>query len=77
MDKDNTETEVEQISSIISSLKPAFAGSDIDQETLHKLEQLWIKKLKLLEEEEDLNQQDDDKEEDLTDGLVSAEDHGI
>ena len=74
MDKDNTE--VAQISSIISSLKPAFAGSDIDQETLHKLEQLWIKKLKLLDEE-DLEQQGDDKEEDLPYGLLSAEDHGI
>ena len=44
------DAEVALIKNMIESVKPSFAGSDIDQETLAKLELLWIKKLRLLEE---------------------------
>ena len=50
-------SEIKLISSVIESIKPSFYDSEIDQETLAKLEQLWIKKLKLLEERDE----DDDK----------------
>ena len=39
--------DVDLIARVIASVKPTFADSDIDQETLEKLQQLWIKKLKL------------------------------
>ena len=39
--------DVDLILRVIASVKPTFADSDIDQETLEKLQQLWIKKLKL------------------------------
>ena len=51
-------SEIKLISSVIESIKPSFSNSDIDQETLAKLEQLWIKKLKLLD---DRDQEDQDK----------------
>ena len=38
-------SEVDTIKSMIDSIRPSFAGSSIDQETLEKLELLWIKKL--------------------------------
>ena len=46
-------SEIKLISSVIESIKPSFSNSEIDQETLAKLEQLWIKKLKLLEERDE------------------------
>ena len=39
------------IASVISSVKTSFSGSDIDQELLIKLEQKWIEKLKIIDEE--------------------------
>ena len=39
--------DVDLIARVIASVKPTFADSDIDQETLEKLQRLWIKKLKL------------------------------
>ena len=45
-----SEAEVDMIKRMIDSIRPSFAGSNIDQETLEKLEMLWIKKLKLLDE---------------------------
>ena len=39
------------IASVISSVKSSFSGSDIDQELLIKLEQKWIEKLKIIDEE--------------------------
>ena len=48
-------SEIKLISSVIESIKPSFSNSEIDQETLAKLEQLWIKKLKILEERDQDN----------------------
>ena len=39
------------IASVISSVKSSFSGSDIDQELLIKLEQKWIEKLKIIDED--------------------------
>ena len=39
------------IANVISSVKSSFSGSDIDQELLIKLEQKWIEKLKINDEE--------------------------
>merc|ERR1712110_110829 len=39
------------IASVISSVKVHISGSDIDQELLIKLEQKWIEKLKIIDEE--------------------------
>ena len=39
------------IESVISSVKSSFSGSNIDQELLIKLEQKWIEKLKIIDEE--------------------------
>ena len=39
------------IASVISSVKSSFAGSNIDQELLVKLEQKWMEKLKIIDEE--------------------------
>ena len=47
-------SEIKLISSVIESIKPSFYDSEIDQETLAKLEQLWIKKLKLLDDQDKL-----------------------
>ena len=47
-------SEKDLISSVIESIKPSFSDSEIDQETLAKLEQLWIKKLKLLDDQDKL-----------------------
>ena len=47
-------SEKDLISSVIESIKPSFSDSEIDQDTLAKLEQLWIKKLKLLDDQDKL-----------------------
>ena len=64
------ENEKKLISSIVSSVKSTFEGSEIDEETLKKLEQLWIKKLQLLEAKEE---HAEDDEVDMRDGFVDDE----
>ena len=45
-------TDLTVISSVMSELRNTFQGSEIDQATLAKLEKLWMKKLKFLDEQE-------------------------
>ena len=66
-------SEIKLISSVIESIKPSFYDSEIDQETLAKLEQLWIKKLKILEgRDQDKLEMNEDGEEGQTSGLVTT-----
>ena len=66
-------SKIKLISSVIESIKPSFSDSEIDQETLAKLEQLWIKKLKILEgRDQDKLEMNEDGEEGQTSGLVTT-----
>ena len=46
-----SETDLTVISSVMSELRRG--GSGLDEETLNRLQELWMKKLNLLEEEEE------------------------
>jgi len=62
------ENEKKLISSIVSSVKSSLEGSEVDEETLKKLEMLWIKKLQKLDSEDE--KQFEDGEIDMRDGYV-------
>ena len=48
---DTSRQDKNYIASVISSVKSSFSGSDIDQDLLVMLEQKWMEKLKILDEE--------------------------
>ena len=48
---DSLSQDKEYIENVISSVKLSFSGSDHNQELLRKLEQKWMEKLKIIDEE--------------------------